>query len=52
MIRGKSPPSEYVFEKIKSNNSLGFTEDLERGIISLLSKNHLVVHVFTNVYFN
>jgi len=27
MMRGKSPPSEHILEKIKSNNALGFKGD-------------------------
>ena len=35
VMRGKSSRSEHVLEKIKSNNSLGSKEDLERDIISM-----------------
>ena len=38
MLRGKSPLSELSLEKIKSNNSLLFEENLEREIISLFVK--------------
>ena len=38
MMRWKSPPFEHIIlEKIKSNNSLGFKEDLEREIIYFLN---------------
>ena len=50
MMRGKSPPSEYVLEKIKSNNSLGFNEGLEREIIAFSVKMSFVV--FIQVYLN
>ena len=33
LMRGKSPTSEHVLEKIKANTSLGFKEDVEREII-------------------
>ena len=38
MMRGKSPPPEIILEKIKSNNSLVFEENLEREIISFFVK--------------
>jgi len=36
MMRGKSTRYEYILEKIKSNNSLAFKENLEREIISFV----------------
>ena len=33
MVRRKSPPSEQTLEKIKSDKSLGFKNDLKGGII-------------------
>ena len=50
MMRMKSRPSEHILEKIKSINSLGLKEDLEREIISFLSKYHFVV--FIHIYFD
>ena len=50
LMRRKSPPLEHVLEKIKSNNSLGFKEDMEREIIYVLSKYQFVA--FIPVYFN
>ena len=52
MMRGKSPPSELIFsEIIKLNNSFKFFKNnLERGIISFLSKYYFVQ--FLHVYFN
>ena len=50
LIRGKSPPSEHVLEKIKSNKSLGFKDVLEREIIFFWSK--YPIFVFLHVYFN
>ena len=37
MMRGKSPPSEIILEKIKSNNSLVFEDNLEREIIFFIN---------------
>ena len=47
MMRGNSPPSEYVLEKIKSNNSLYFAESLNREIIYLF---FVEIVVFIHVY--
>ena len=50
MTCGKSPPSDLILEKIKSNNSQVFKENLERELSSFLSKLHFVV--FLHVYFS
>ena len=48
MMRGKSPPSEQVLEKIQSNSLLGFKEDLEREIISFYVKI-LITRIYSRI---
>ena len=38
MIRGKSPPSEHVLDKIKSQILWDFQENLKREVISIFVK--------------
>ena len=45
MICGKSPPSEYILEKIKSNNSLVFKEDFERKIFHFCQNIFFFTHI-------
>ena len=52
MMRGKSQPSEDLLEKIKSNNSLGFKEDVEREKISFLTKIIILSYLFTYILIN
>ena len=52
MMREKSPPSEDLLEKIKSNNSLGFKEHVEREKISFLTKIIILSYLFTYILIN
>ena len=45
MMRGKSPPSEHVLQKIKSNNSLGFKDVFEWDIS--FCQNNILSYLFT-----
>ena len=51
-MRGKSPSSEHVLEKIKSKNSFEFSKGFEKGdnFRGFFSKYHFVILV--HVYFN
>ena len=46
-MRGKSQPPEIILEKIKSNNSFVFTDDLERETIIFCQK---IVMLYFSTY--
>ena len=48
-MRGKSPLSELILEIMKSNNSLIFFKEFEKGDNFILSKYFLK---FLHIYFN
>ena len=49
-MRGKSPPSEHILEKIKSHNSSGFLREFVKGDSFILSKYHFSYFVYFNKY--
>ena len=47
MMRGKSPPSEFILEIIKSNNSLSLLKEFGNRDNFILSHNIILFYFFT-----
>ena len=47
MMRGKSPPSEFILEIIKSNNSLRFLKEVGKGDNFYFCQNIILFYFFT-----